>query len=443
MDVKLVYVDQEYTNYLRDQGFGLYGNRNTLEGRHKHVYLLLETNFRGHCYCVPLSSPKDTDFFWEDGVKSPKETTLGIYRLITHNSKGEPNLLCTARISHMFPVPEACLTPYNTDDEPDQKYKGLVKKQKSVLEKQMSDIENKALTAYMHKAQEVEIFTKGYGNWEQIKYRDYLKVFLPYQKMEKHCEDYKQRLAGIGTHGQGGHNKAPWKLPQAQQHRHDDLPKGPRNPWDIERPWQTLTGWDKPRKQGDSIDGVQHKNSDYSPWGTQQPLGAAGYSPWGDGDQRKPSDYSLWGSDSGQSLGASGYSPWGNGDQRKPSEYSMWGSDSGQSLGASGYSPWGEGDQSKPNDYSLWGSEAGLTSQFSTLNITEPDGRGGFGAVGDPLQARGSFGAVGEPLQARGGYGAIGESPGGDGSVRRKIYDNKGKGGGNDKGSRGGYHHQR
>lgn len=155
--LKLYTVDDNYMKYLFqfDDRVRYWESPNYKRDR-KYVGVVLTIN--GFEYFAPLSSPKETDYFYSKGVKQIRKSIIPIIRLVT--DKGE--LLCKIKLSNMIPVRQDCLELYDVDNEPDRKYKDLILEEIICIRKSKDEIIKNARVLYNQKV-------KGYQN---IKYLD-------------------------------------------------------------------------------------------------------------------------------------------------------------------------------------------------------------------------------------------------------------------------------
>ena len=155
--LKLYTVDDNYMKYLFqfDDRVRYWESPNYKRDR-KYVGVVLTIN--GFEYFAPLSSPKETDYFYSKGVKQIRKSIIPIIRLVT--DKGE--LLGKIKLSNMIPVRQDCLELYDVDNEPDRKYKDLILEEIICIRKSKDEIIKNARVLYNQKV-------NGYQN---IKYLD-------------------------------------------------------------------------------------------------------------------------------------------------------------------------------------------------------------------------------------------------------------------------------
>ena len=170
--LKLYVIDVDYTKYL--YGFD---NRVMFWDSDKYVtdrkYIGVVLNINGFDYFAPLSSPKETDYFYKDGEKHIRKNTIPIVRLVT--SKGE--LLGKIRLSNMIPVNQENLTLYDVNGEQDKKYQSLIFEELICIRKCKKEIIKNARVLYNQKV-------KGYSG---IHYLDYT---LDFKLLEAACTKY-------------------------------------------------------------------------------------------------------------------------------------------------------------------------------------------------------------------------------------------------------------
>lgn len=92
MELKLYTIDTAYVDYLRD----ICGIQKILDNKEESVhgrpYLGIVLQINGYKYYVPLSSPKNSDYFYMNGVRVIRRDIIHIIRIITENEDGEEEL---------------------------------------------------------------------------------------------------------------------------------------------------------------------------------------------------------------------------------------------------------------------------------------------------------------------------------------------------------------
>ena len=171
--LKLYTVDEDYINYLSSfDSRVMYGSSRTYKKDRKYLGVVLKIN--DFEYFAPLSSPKDTDYFYKKGVRQVKQSTIPIVRLVAENG----DLLGKIKLNNMIPVKNEDLILYDINGDNDKKYKALVSKEMICIRKSKNEIVKSAFVLYNQKA-------NGYRN---IKYLDSV---LDFKSLENACLKYK------------------------------------------------------------------------------------------------------------------------------------------------------------------------------------------------------------------------------------------------------------
>jgi len=129
LDLYLCKIEPEYIEYLRQHDCNI---RTDDTGRRKYIGVLLEVN--GHKYYAPLSSPKEKYFKMND-------KQLDLHKL----NKGKLGVI---NLNNMIPVPDSAVIRFNIEDEPDIKYKNLLRNQAKIIKSEQAIITHKAKTLY-------------------------------------------------------------------------------------------------------------------------------------------------------------------------------------------------------------------------------------------------------------------------------------------------------
>ncbi|MGN0181300.1 MAG: type III toxin-antitoxin system ToxN/AbiQ family toxin [Candidatus Ornithomonoglobus sp.] len=170
--LKLYTVDDDYIEYLKhfDKQVMFAKGDDYLTDR-KYLGVVLEIN--GFKYFAPLSSPKDSDYFYKNGKRLIRRNAIPLIRLVDNKR----NLLGKVKLSNMIPVPENCLKLYDIEQEQDKKYQDLVKDEIICIRKCKEQILKNARVLYNQK-------TKNYAGI------NYLKSTVDFTKIEKYCKKY-------------------------------------------------------------------------------------------------------------------------------------------------------------------------------------------------------------------------------------------------------------
>lgn len=118
-------IEGDYIEYLRR-----FDDTVTIDatGTRKYVGVLLEVN--GHNYYAPLSSPKAKFYRMSDKA-------LDIFKI-------DGARLGVINLNNMIPVPDLAIIRVNIEDEQDERYKNLLRRQSRVLQSNRVDIKSKA-----------------------------------------------------------------------------------------------------------------------------------------------------------------------------------------------------------------------------------------------------------------------------------------------------------
>lgn len=148
--LELFNVSDKYIAYLRNTEKNVYSNK---EGQRTHMrkYLGVVLKIENYNYCIPLSSPKNGDYVYVDGIKQIRKSTLTIIRILSETATGENELKGTLRISNMIPVPDNELELYDINNESDSTYKDLIQKELIFIRKNKKKIIKNAEIVYKQK----------------------------------------------------------------------------------------------------------------------------------------------------------------------------------------------------------------------------------------------------------------------------------------------------
>lgn len=177
--LKIYTVSDDYIEYIKkyDKNI-LFGRGEGYATSRKYVGVVLSMN--DFQYFAPLSSPKDSDYFYKHGERLIRRSIIPIVRLI----KGKNNLLGKIRLSNMIPVPSNCLTLYDIDNEPDIKYKSLLRDEIICIRKNRDTILKNAKILYNQKV-------------KQYSGINYLSSTVDFCTIENYCKQYKPSLDNI------------------------------------------------------------------------------------------------------------------------------------------------------------------------------------------------------------------------------------------------------
>jgi protein AbiQ len=122
-------IQDDYIQFLKQYDSRVVDN---YSGKRKYVGILLELNNQN--YYAPLSSPKPK--FLKISPKAPD-----IYK-INDGALGVINL------NNMIPVPNCAIIRINIEEEPDEKYRSLLRKQAKAINSERKTIGKKASVLY-------------------------------------------------------------------------------------------------------------------------------------------------------------------------------------------------------------------------------------------------------------------------------------------------------
>ena len=171
-NLKLYTIDNDYMKYLFNfDNHVMYWDKDNYKSERKYLGVILKINeFK---YFAPLSSPKESDYYYKKRVKLIRKSNISIIRLVTDKHV----LLGKIKLSSMIPAKDEYITFYDVEAEPDLKYKDLVLDEIICIRKCKEIILKNARILYSQKS-------KGYENI------DYLKSTIDFKKLEKACLRY-------------------------------------------------------------------------------------------------------------------------------------------------------------------------------------------------------------------------------------------------------------
>lgn len=117
-------------------------------------YLGIVYSINWYNYYIPLSSPKNSDYLNENGVRKIRGSIVPIIRITSQSASGELELKGTLKLSNMIPVPASELTLYDIDHEPDLFYKALIHKEMLFIRKNKNKIIQNAKILYKQKKED-------------------------------------------------------------------------------------------------------------------------------------------------------------------------------------------------------------------------------------------------------------------------------------------------
>ena len=174
MLLKLYNLSDRYCNYLRKFDNRVYNNKEKIR-KHDRKYLGIVLNVNNFSYYIPLSSPKNTDYY-DSSSKEIRKSTNTIIRMISKDRNGNKILRGTLRISNMVPIPMEEVKEYDILSETDTKYLDVINDEISFIRKNQKNIIKKAELVYRQRVQKQNI--------------SYLNSCVDYKLLEKKCIEY-------------------------------------------------------------------------------------------------------------------------------------------------------------------------------------------------------------------------------------------------------------
>ena len=177
-------VNDKYVEYLREcvseKVLSNVGANYSVSRKYLGVVLKIET----YDYYVPLSSPKNVDYFQNEGGKKViRKSIVPIIRIIETSFDGRKSLLGTLKFSSMIPVPPDEISLYDVNSETDIKYKNLIMKELRFIRRNTEQIIKNASLIYKQKKLNLNInYLNSTVNFEllEIAHDNYLKKLTPH-----------------------------------------------------------------------------------------------------------------------------------------------------------------------------------------------------------------------------------------------------------------------
>ncbi len=149
-DLKLYEISEKYISYISSFEKLVFSSKED-NRNHTRKYLGIVYSINGYHYYIPLSSPKNTDYRIDNGVRKIRTSIIPIIRITSQSSSGELELKGTLKLSNMIPVPASELTLYDIEHEPDAFYKSLIHKEMLFIRKNKNKIIQNAKIIYKQK----------------------------------------------------------------------------------------------------------------------------------------------------------------------------------------------------------------------------------------------------------------------------------------------------
>jgi len=149
-ELKLYEISEEYISYIGTVEKNIFSAKEN-DRSHTRKYLGIVYSINEYNYYIPLSSPKNSDYRMENGIRKIRRSIIPIVRITFRSSSGELELKGTLKLSNMIPVPASELTLYDMEHEPDLFYKSLIHKEMLFIRKNKNRIIQNAKILYKQK----------------------------------------------------------------------------------------------------------------------------------------------------------------------------------------------------------------------------------------------------------------------------------------------------
>ena len=149
-ELKLYEISEEYISYISTVEKNVFSSKEN-DRNHTRKYLGIVYSINGYNYYIPLSSPKNSDYQLENGVRKIRGSIIPIIRITSLSSFGELELKGTLKLSNMLPVHASELTLYDMEHEQDLFYKALIHKELLFIRKNKNKIIQNAKILYKQK----------------------------------------------------------------------------------------------------------------------------------------------------------------------------------------------------------------------------------------------------------------------------------------------------
>lgn len=181
MQLNLYSISDEYVKYLRRFDNRVYSNKEKTR-KHTRKYIGTVLNINGFNYYIPLSSPKDNDYYDKERTKIRK-SIIPIIRVTESKQNGILKLDGTLRVSNMIPVPITEIIPYLISEEKDEKYRDLILAEIRFIRKNTKLIVKYANILYKQKDKNQDI--------------PYIKNTLDFKLLEEKCLKFYNKWNNI------------------------------------------------------------------------------------------------------------------------------------------------------------------------------------------------------------------------------------------------------
>lgn len=183
-NLKLYTIDSSYIAYLKKDHrlYNVFENKEESNFVRKYVGIVL--NIGKYKYYVPLSSPKNTDYIYRNGIKTIRGDIIPIIRIRCIAEDGKVELKGTLKLSNMIPVPSDVISYYDINLEENPGYKILIEKEYDFIKRNQSKIKKYATVIYNQKTKEDELYTEG------VKKPGYLQNTVDFKYAEYMSDNY-------------------------------------------------------------------------------------------------------------------------------------------------------------------------------------------------------------------------------------------------------------
>ncbi len=166
-------ISDRYIDYLSRENPHVMSNKPESRTYHRK-YIGLITEFQGHTYFVPMSSPKDADYLANGEIK--KDSLIKIYM------RSDKVLYGTIRFNYMIPVPASELEKVTVNDEGDFKYRILMQSEYFFIKANRDRIEKTAVRLYKMRT----TYNPKLSGTNKL-----MEITLDFAELEKLCDAFR------------------------------------------------------------------------------------------------------------------------------------------------------------------------------------------------------------------------------------------------------------
>lgn len=149
--LKLFNISDGYTDYLGTEHRHVYSGKEHCRS-HDRKYIGVVLTINKYNYYIPLSSPKDHDYWIKDGCQCIRPDSFIVWRI-----KDKGKLKASLHFEDMIPVPESEIELYNVAGEPDENYKILALKEIEYIRKKETKIIKRANIVYKNRVSDNDL----------------------------------------------------------------------------------------------------------------------------------------------------------------------------------------------------------------------------------------------------------------------------------------------